>query len=89
MRPTRSPPPSQKERHESHQRPRPTPSMPRPFQHASAVNAPSAHESAWSHIYGRNAPTIRQFQLLREILLTLLRTPPPSILASIPLPPPS
>ncbi|VDL92631.1 unnamed protein product [Schistocephalus solidus] len=49
----------------------------------------SARELAWLDIFGRNAPTIRQFLLLREILPTLLRTPPPSLLASIPLLPPS
>ncbi|VDL95787.1 unnamed protein product [Schistocephalus solidus] len=32
--------------------------MPRPFEHARAVNAPSVRESAWSDIFGGNAPTI-------------------------------
>ncbi|VDM06568.1 unnamed protein product, partial [Schistocephalus solidus] len=45
-----------------------------PFQHAHTVNAPSARESAWSDIFGRNARTIRQFQLPLQILPTLMRT---------------
>ncbi|VDL99772.1 unnamed protein product [Schistocephalus solidus] len=49
--------------------------MPRPFQHVHAFNAYSLGESAWSDIFGRNAQTIRQFQLLRQILPTLLWTP--------------
>ncbi|VDL91004.1 unnamed protein product [Schistocephalus solidus] len=80
---------SQPDRRRQDQCPGSTLSMPRPFQHAHAVNAPSARESAWSDIFGGNAPTIRQFQLLRQILPTLLLTPPPSLLASIPLLPPS
>ncbi|VDL90894.1 unnamed protein product [Schistocephalus solidus] len=39
--PTGSLPSMPKERHESHQRPGPTPSMPRPCQHALAANPPS------------------------------------------------
>ncbi|VDL98806.1 unnamed protein product [Schistocephalus solidus] len=75
MRPPGSPPPRSKERHEGHQHPGPTPPMPRPFQHARAVNETTTRESAWSDIFGRNAPTIRKLQLLRQILATLLRTP--------------
>ncbi|VDL89589.1 unnamed protein product [Schistocephalus solidus] len=89
MMPTGSPPPRPKERYESHQRLGPTPSMPRPFQHAHAVNASSARESAWLDIFGRNAATIRQFQLLRHTLPTLLPTPPHSLLTSIPSLPPT
>ncbi|VDL99752.1 unnamed protein product [Schistocephalus solidus] len=51
--------------------------MPRPCKHTRAVNASSARESAWLGFFGRNAPTIRQFQLLRQILPTLLQTPHP------------
>ncbi|VDM02663.1 unnamed protein product [Schistocephalus solidus] len=50
--------------------------MPRPCQHAHAANASPARESAWSEIFGRNAPTIRQFQFPCQILPTLLQTPP-------------
>uniref|UniRef100_A0A183STM9 Chromosome partitioning protein ParB n=1 Tax=Schistocephalus solidus TaxID=70667 RepID=A0A183STM9_SCHSO len=50
----------------------PISSMPRPFQHARTVNASSARESAWSDIFGRNAPKIRQLQFLRQILPILL-----------------
>ncbi|VDL94999.1 unnamed protein product [Schistocephalus solidus] len=59
--------------------------MIRPCQHARAVSASSAGELAWLDIFGRNAPTIKQFQFPRQILPTLLLTPPPSLLASIPL----
>ncbi|VDL85581.1 unnamed protein product [Schistocephalus solidus] len=34
--------------------------MPRTFRHAHAVKEPSVRESAWSVIFRRNAPTIRQ-----------------------------
>ncbi|VDL92596.1 unnamed protein product [Schistocephalus solidus] len=57
----------------------------RPFLHVHAVNAPSARESACSNIFERNGPIICQLQLLRQILPTLLRTPLPSLLESIPL----
>ncbi|VDL91471.1 unnamed protein product [Schistocephalus solidus] len=60
MRTTGSQPPRPKERPKSHQRPGPTPSMPRSFQHARAVNAPSARESATgalSHIQSCAAST--------------------------------
>ncbi|VDL91012.1 unnamed protein product [Schistocephalus solidus] len=77
MRPTGSPLPRPKERHGSHQRPGSTLLMPRPFQNALAVRAPSVGYSAWSDFIGHNAPTIRQFQFLRRILPTLLRTPHP------------
>ncbi|VDL93353.1 unnamed protein product [Schistocephalus solidus] len=50
--------------------------MLKPSQHARAINAPSLRESAWSDKFGRNATTIRQLQLLRQLLPTLLRTPP-------------
>ncbi|VDM04199.1 unnamed protein product [Schistocephalus solidus] len=72
MRPTGSPPPRPKERHERHQCPEPTSSVPRPCQHARAVNASSARESAWFDVFGGNTPTILPFQLLRQILPTLL-----------------
>ncbi|VDL90448.1 unnamed protein product [Schistocephalus solidus] len=55
MRPTGSPPPMPKGRHESHQRPGPTSSMPRPCQHAHAVNASSAGESAFFDTFRCNA----------------------------------
>ncbi|VDM00677.1 unnamed protein product [Schistocephalus solidus] len=58
-------------------------------QHALAVNESFAHESVWLDIFRRNAPTIRQFQFIRQILTTLLPTPSPSLLASIPLLAPS
>ncbi|VDL95164.1 unnamed protein product [Schistocephalus solidus] len=44
--------------------------MPTPCQHAHTVSAPSTHESAWWDIFGRNAITIRQLQILPQ------RTPP-------------
>ncbi|VDL94700.1 unnamed protein product [Schistocephalus solidus] len=89
MMPTGSQPPRPKEQHESHQCLGPTSSMLRPCQRARAVNASSARESTWLDFFGRNAPTIRQFQFIRQILQILLQTPPPSLLASIPLLPPS
>ncbi|VDM06535.1 unnamed protein product [Schistocephalus solidus] len=42
-------PPKPKERHESHQRPAPTPPMPRPCQHIHAVNClPRANRPGWT-----------------------------------------
>ncbi|VDM02089.1 unnamed protein product [Schistocephalus solidus] len=58
MRPTGLQPPRPKERHESNQRPGPTPSMPRPFQHARAVNASSARESTCSANSPSDSPTL-------------------------------
>ncbi|VDL92680.1 unnamed protein product [Schistocephalus solidus] len=58
-------------------------------QHTRAVNASTTCESVWSDIFGRNASIIQRFQLLRQILPTLLQTCPPSPLASIPLLSPS
>ncbi|VDL89375.1 unnamed protein product [Schistocephalus solidus] len=43
--------------------------MPRPCQHGRAVNASFARESARLDIFGRNAPAIRQFQLLQTTSL--------------------
>ncbi|VDL91613.1 unnamed protein product [Schistocephalus solidus] len=48
--------------------------MPKTFQHARALIATSARESAWSEILGRNATAIRQLQLLRHLIPTFLRT---------------
>ncbi|VDM05140.1 unnamed protein product [Schistocephalus solidus] len=74
-----SPPPRPKERHESHQCPRPTLSILNPFQHVRAVHATSPRVLAWSNIFVRTATTIRQFQLLRQLLPTLLRTSSPNL----------
>ncbi|VDM02711.1 unnamed protein product [Schistocephalus solidus] len=45
------------------------------LQHARAVKAPAAQESACLETFGRDAATIRQLQPLRQLLPTLLRTP--------------
>ncbi|VDL88747.1 unnamed protein product [Schistocephalus solidus] len=42
--------------------------MPQPFQNSRAVNAPSTRDTAWLDIFGRNATTIQQLQLLHPIL---------------------
>ncbi|VDL97489.1 unnamed protein product [Schistocephalus solidus] len=84
MRPTESPPPSPKKRHESHQRPGPTPSMPRPFQHVRAVLASSARESAWTQ-----CPINPTIPTSTSNSANSPSDSPPSPLASIPLVPPS
>ncbi|VDM03256.1 unnamed protein product [Schistocephalus solidus] len=67
MRPTGSPPPRPKERHESHQRPGSTSPMPKPCQRAHAVSAHSARELAWSDIFKLNTTTIPLHQLLPQL----------------------
>ncbi|VDL93233.1 unnamed protein product [Schistocephalus solidus] len=60
--------------------------MPKPSQHAYAANVHPARESAWSDIFGRNATTIRQHQLLHQrtsllpplLQIPQLQPPPPT-----------